>query len=150
MLDNKIFDEYISQLNDKRQIPVKKLRDIVLANIPPGFDESIANGMLHYCIPLSTYPNGYHCSDNTPLPFISIASQKNYIALHHMGIYANKKLLNWFVGEYPKHSKYKLDMGKSCIRLKKMEDLPFELIAELMTKISVQKFIEIYEKAIKR
>lgn len=149
-LDDKTVEEFTAGLVDERQEPFKKLRQTVVENLPEGFKESIGNGMLHYTIPLSTYPDGYHCTKNTPLPFVSLASQKNFIALYHMGIYADKKILDWFVGEYPNHCKYKLDMGKSCVRLKKMQDIPYDLIAELMTKITVNDFIDTYEKAIKK
>ena len=107
-------------------------------------------GMATWCVPLETYPAGYHCAKNTPLPFISVASQKNFVAFYHMGIYADPKLLDWFVGEFPKHSKKKLDMGKSCIRFKKMEDIPFELMGELCSKITVDQWIESYEKNFKK
>jgi hypothetical protein len=149
-LNNKTIDEFISQLVNERQQSFKKLRETIVSNLPGGFEETISNGMVHYTVPLTTYPVGYHCTDNTPLPFISLASQKNFIALYHMGIYADKSLLDWFVSEYPKHCKYKLDMGKSCIRLKKMQDIPFELIAKLMTKVSVQDYIDTYEKEFKK
>ena len=102
-------------------------------------------GMIGYIVPHSTYPNGYHCNPKLPLPFINLASQKNFIALYHMGIYANPQLLDWFVAEYPKHSTQKLDMGKSCIRFKKMDQIPFDLIAELMQKITVNEWIKCYE-----
>jgi hypothetical protein len=102
-------------------------------------------GMIGYVVPKSIYPSGYHCDTKLPLPFINLASQKNFIALYHMGIYADEKFLNWFVNEFPKHTKAKLDMGKSCIRFKKPEQIPFELIAELVSKISVQNWIDLYE-----
>ena len=106
--------------------------------------------MLAYVIPHSIYPDGYHCDPKTPLPFMSVASQKNFVAIYHMGIYANKELLDWFLDEYPKYCKRKLDMGKSCIRFKKIEEIPFALIGELASKMSVDKWIEIYENAIKK
>ena len=81
---------------------------------------------------------------------MNVASQKNFVALHHMGMYANPELLEWFVTEYPKHSSKKLDMGKSCVRFKKMEDIPFELIGELVTKMSVQDWVDLYEKNYKK
>jgi len=121
-----------------------------LANIPEGFEETMSYGMIAYAVPHSIYPAGYHCKPTEPLPFVNIASQKNFIALYHMGIYANPDIMDWWVAEYPKHCKRKLDMGKSCIRFKKPEEIPYELIAELMEKISVQDWIEVYEKAIKK
>jgi len=143
-------EEYIAQIPEDRIPYFKKLRETIINNIPKGFEEQISYGMIGYVVPKSIYPNGYHCDTNLPLPFANIASQKNFIALYHMGIYANPELLNWFVAEYPKHCKRKLDMGKSCIRFKKNEDIPFELIAELMQKITVKEWIDLYEKNIKR
>ncbi|WP_348661311.1 DUF1801 domain-containing protein [Croceibacter atlanticus] len=143
-------DDYISKLPEDRQAAVKKLRDIIKDNLPTGFKETLGYGMLAFVVPLSTYPDGYHCDPKLALPFINIASQKNFVALYHSGIYADKTIHNWFVNEYPKHSKYKLDMGKSCIRFKRMNDIPYELIAELAQKFTVSQWIETYEKAIKK
>lgn len=139
-------DEYIAQLPEERRAAVKKLRAVVSKNIPKGFQECISYGMIGYVIPHSLYPDGYHCSPELPLPFANIASQKNFIALYHMGIYADKNLLDWFVKEFPKHSKAKLDMGKSCIRFKNPEHIPYDLIGELMKKISTKEWISLYEK----
>ena len=126
-----------------------ELRKVIIQNLPKGFEETISYGMLGYVVPHSIYPAGYHCDTKLPLPFLSIASQKNFIAVYHMGIYADQKLLNWFVEEYPKHSKTKLDMGKSCIRFKKMDQVPVELIGELASKMSVEDWIGIYEREFK-
>lgn len=142
--------EYIDQIPEERMAAVKKLRTTIKKNLPKGFKECISYGMPAYVVPLSIYPDGYHCKADTPLPFVNFASQKNFVALYHMGIYSDKKLMDWFVKEYPKHCDRKLDMGKSCIRFKKVEDIPYDLIGELMTKISVDNWIKIYEKAIKR
>jgi len=133
----KTVDEYIAQLPEERKSVITKLRKIILTNISTGFEEMINYGMIGYVVPHSVYPAGYHCNTTLPLPFINLASQKNFIALYHMGIYANPDLLEWFKTEYSKHSTSKLDMGKSCIRFKKMEQIPFDLIGEL-----VQKMIE--------
>ena len=141
-------EEYIAQLPEERILPFNKLRKTILENISKGFEEQMSYGMIGYVVPKSTYPAGYHCNRALPLPFVNIASQKNFIALYHMGIYANPALLDWFVSEYPKHCKRKLDMGKSCIRFKKASAIPFELIAELMQKMSVQEWIGLYEKNI--
>ncbi|MFV1885458.1 MAG: DUF1801 domain-containing protein [Balneola sp.] len=143
-------EEYLEKVPVERKEPMEKLRQALLENLPEGFEECINYGMIGYVVPHSIYPDGYHCSPELPLPFINIASQKNFIALYHSGIYASEELLNWFVEEYPKHVKTKLDMGKSCIRFKKPDQIPYELIAELATKMSVQEWIDIYEKAIKR
>lgn len=139
---------YLEEIPEERKDALKKLRETILKNIPKGFVEQMTYGMIGYVVPHSIYPNGYHCTPELPLPFISFASQKNFIAIYHMGIYANPELLNWFVAEYPKHSTQKLDMGKSCIRFKKANQIPFELIAELAQKMSVQEWITCYESQI--
>lgn len=142
--------EYISQLPNERQEVVKKLQTVIRKNLPKGFEEGINYNMIGYYVPHSKYPNGYHCDPKLPLPFINLASQKNSVNLYHSGIYAKKELHDWFVAEYPKHSKRKLDMGKSCIRFKKMDDIPYELVAKLCTKMSVDEWINIYESVIKK
>lgn len=143
-------DDYIKQLPEDRQIAIKKLRNVILRHLPEGFEEGINYKMIGYYVPHSIYPNGYHCDPKLPLPFINLASQKNFIALYHMGIYAKKEVLDWFTSEYPKHCKYKLDMGKSCVRFKKMEDIPYDLIAELIKKMTVKEWINTYETATKK
>lgn len=115
-------------------------------NLPNGFEEQISYGHIGFVVPHSMYPNGYHCDPTSPLPFIGLASQKNFIALYHMGIYSDEKLLNWFKEEYPKHAKRKLDMGKSCIRFKKTDDIPYDLIGRLASKITPDQWIATYEK----
>jgi len=146
----KTADEYIASLPEDRKEAMAKLRSLFSENIPEGFSEGMGYGMLGYSVPHSLYPNGYHCDPKQPLPFLAIASQKNFIAVYHMGIYAKKELLDWFVAEFPKYSKSKLDMGKSCIRFKKMNDIPYELLAELATKMTVQDWIATYETAFKK
>ena len=143
-------EDYISQVPEERQDTLKKLRKVIKDNLPKGFEEGIQYKMIGYYVPHSVYPDGYHCDPKTPLPFMSFASQKNSVNLYHMGIYAKKELLDWFVGEYPKHCKRKLDMGKSCIRFKKMDEIPFELIGELTKKMSSEEWIDIYESALKK
>lgn len=139
--------QYIDQLPDDRKQAMSKLRKTILEAIPEGFEEIINYGMISYVVPHSLFPEGYHCDPKLPLPFMSIASQKNFIAVYHMGIYADNKLLDWFTNEYTKHSKTKLDMGKSCIRFKKIDQLPFELIGALSSKMSVDDWIKTYKKA---
>ena len=143
-------EEYISKIPKERIPYFKKLRQTILDTIPTGFEEQMSYGMIGFVVPKTIYPAGYHCNTNLPLPFVNIASQKNFIALYHAGIYANKDLHDWFVNEYPKHCKRKLDMGKSCIRFKNADEIPFELIAELLKKISVQDWVSMYETTIKR
>ena len=139
--------DYLQSLPADREPYVTQLRNTILQHIPAGFEEVMGYGMITYVVPKSIYPDGYHCDPKLPLPFVSVASQKNFIALYHMGIYGSPELLNWFVEEYPKHCKSKLDMGKSCIRFKKPDQIPFELIGELMKKISVNDWINFYESA---
>ena len=143
-------EQYLSALPEDRKIVVSHLRNAIIDNLPEGFEEVMSYGMLGYVVPHRLYPNGYHCTPELPLPFISLASQKNFIALYHMGIYSDKNLLEWFVGEYLKHTKMKLDMGKSCIRFKKVADIPFGLIGELASKMSVEDWITVYESNITR
>ena len=138
--------DYIQSLPEDRQSAITKLCSLVKKNLPKGFEECISYGMIGYSVPHSLYPKGYHCDPIIALPFLRIASQKNFIAIYHMGIYADPTLLNWFTQEYPKHIKGKLDMGKSCIRFKKADQIPFELIAELVTKMTPKQWIELYEK----
>ncbi len=137
-------EDYLKEIPAERQAAMLKLMEICRKELK-GFEEVISYGMLGYVVPKSIYPAGYHCTPELPLPFVNIASQKNFIALYHMGVYGSTKLLDWFVAEYPKHAKGKLDMGKSCIRFKKMEDIPFALIQELLGKMSMQDWINQYE-----
>lgn len=143
-------EEYIDQIPEDRKEGFQKLRKIIVENIPKGFEETFSYGMVGYVVPHSLYPSGYHCNPKLPLPFLTIASQKNFIALYHMGIYAKPDLLKWFVEEFPKHSKAKLDMGKSCIRFKKPDQIPFDLIQELVKKVSVTDWVDTYEMNYKR
>ncbi|KAA3604069.1 MAG: DUF1801 domain-containing protein [Calditrichaeota bacterium] len=143
-------ESYISQLPEDRKFVISKMRKVILENLPKGFEETISYGMIGYVVPHSVYPNGYHCDPKLPLPFINIASQKNFVALYHMGIYADENLMKWFTAEYPKHCKTKLDMGKSCIRFKKIDQIPYDLIGELISRMTSEKWIEIYETNLKK
>ena len=143
-------EQYLKELPADRKEVVTKLRNTILKNLPKGFKEIISYGMIGYVVPLEIYPAGYHCDPRLPLGFMFVASQKNFISLHHMGIYANPELLKWFTAEYPKHSKVKLDMGKACIRFKKPEHIPYKLIGELIKKVSVKDWIEGYEKTLNK
>lgn len=142
--------EYMEQLPEDRKDAMNKLRTVINENLPHGFDERMNYGMPGWVVPHSTYAPGYHCDPKLPLPFLSIASQKSFIALYHMGVYADDALHDWFVAEFPNHSKYKLDMGKSCIRFKKPDAIPYELIAQLVSKITPENCIDLYEKGLKR
>jgi len=142
--------EYIASLPEDRKESIEKLRNIVLKNLPKGFQECMNYGMLGYVVPHSIYPNGYHCDPKLPLPFINIASQKNHIGFYHMGIYIDPNLLQWFTEEYKKRVPTKLDMGKSCIRFKNPSKIPYELLGELVQKITPEDWINTYEKAFKK
>ena len=146
----KTVNEILINLPEERAEPFNKLHEVILKNLPKGFEAAISYGGLGYVIPHSIYPAGYHCKPSEPLPFAGLASQKNSINFYHMGIYSDQKLLKWFVGEYPKHTKLKLDMGKSCIRFKKMDEIPYKLIGELMKKMSAKEWITIYETLLKK
>jgi uncharacterized protein YdhG (YjbR/CyaY superfamily) len=143
-------DAYVAALPDDRKAIIQAMRETVQKNIPKGFEETISYGMIGYVVPHSLYPAGYHCDPKLPLPFLAIASQKSHIGFYHMGIYANPQLLDWFTAEWPKYSKKKLDMGKSCIRFKKAEDVPLELIGALVKKMKVKDWIALYESELKK
>jgi uncharacterized protein YdhG (YjbR/CyaY superfamily) len=142
--------QYINELPPDRKEAIIKIREAVLNNLPEGFEEVIGYGMLGYVVPHSIYPKGYHCNPKVPLPYMNLASQKNFIALYATCVYADTTLKDWFVNEYPKHCKTKLDMGKGCIRFKKMDDIPYQLIGELSAKMTPQQWIAICEKVMNR
>ena len=148
--EGKTVNEILMNVPAERFEAFNKLHEVIIKNLPKGFEAGISYGGLGYVVPHSLYPGGYHCKPSEPLPFAGIASQKNSINLYHMGIYADPELMKWFVSEYPKHSQKKLDMGKSCIRFKKPEDIPYKLIGELMKKMSVKQWITLYETNLKR
>ncbi len=143
-------DEYMELIPEDRKNALHHLRAVIRENLPEGFEETIQYNMPSYVVPHNLYPAGYHCTPSDPLPFLSFASQKNFVALYHMGIYAEPELLAWFEEEFPKHSTKKLDMGKSCIRFKNASQIPFELIGELAGKMTVADWIALYENAVKR
>ncbi|MEO9531459.1 MAG: DUF1801 domain-containing protein [Crocinitomicaceae bacterium] len=149
-IEAKNLDDYISKCPEDRIEAMQKLVDTVRDNIDSKFSEAMSYGMPGWVVPHSIYPDGYHCKPAEPLPFMSIASQKNFVAFYHMGIYANEELMKWFVDEYPKHCSKKLDMGKSCIRFKKVDDIPYELLGELVSKMSADDWISLYAEKIKK
>lgn len=142
--------EYLDKIPEDRKSAMNKLYETISKNLPKGFEEGVSYGMMGWDVPLSAYPAGYHCTPGQPLPFLGMASQKNSINLYHMGMYAKPDLHDWFVAEYPKHCKRKLDIGKSCIRFKKPEEIPFELIGELVQKMSPEEWVEIYKSNLKK
>ena len=143
-------EKYVAQLPEDRQAAIQRLREVIRTHLPPGFEETMNYGMIGYVVPHSLYPAGYHCDPKLPLPFINLASQKQYIALYHMGVYADPALLEWFLEAYAQLGIGKPDMGKSCLRFKKPEKIPFDLIGELCTKVTPQAWIDRYESAIKK
>ncbi|MDP1726246.1 MAG: DUF1801 domain-containing protein [Bacteroidota bacterium] len=147
--NGKTVKDILINLPEDRAEPFNKLHDVIMKNLPKGFEAAISYGGLGYVIPHSLYPAGYHCKPSEPLPFAGIASQKQSINFYHMGIYSDPKLFEWFVSEYPKHSKQKPDIGKSCVRFKKLDEIPYKLIGELMKKMSAKEWIEKYESAFK-
>ena len=144
----KTTEEYIHQLPEGRREAVGKLRRVIREHLPPGFEEQISYGMIGYVVPHERYPGGYHANPSLPLPFINLASQKNHIAIYHSGVYADKNLLEWFVQEHMKITGKAPDMGKSCIRYRNPEKIPYELIGTLAGKMSVDEWISIYEEKI--
>lgn len=143
-------EQILANIPEERAAAFKALHEVIVDNLPEGFEPGISYGGLGYVVPHTHYPAGYHCKPEEPLPFAGIAAQKNSINLYHMGIYSDPKLLEWFTAEYPKHCKQKLDMGKSCIRFKKMDQIPFKLIGELMQKMTMAEWIAIYERNLKK
>ena len=148
--DVKTPEEFINQLPEDRKKAISKLRKVILDNLPKDYEEQMSYGMLGYVVPHSKYPGGYHCDPKLPLPFMNLASRKNFVAVYHMGMYAKKELLDWFVREFPKHSNRKLDMGKSCIRFKNIDEIPYDLIGKLVSKMTADQWIATYEKAINK
>lgn len=141
-------NEYLESIPAERKEAIEQLIEVLKTNLPDGFALELSYGHLGFVVPHTLYPSGYHCDPKAPLPFINIASQKNFIALYHMGLYMNDEIYNWFVAEYPKHSTKKLDMGKSCIRFKKVEDIPYDLIGQLAQKITPEQWINMYESVL--
>ena len=141
--------QYIDQLEGPRKPEFLELRQIIVDNLPKGFEECIGYGMIGYVVPHSIYPAGYHCTPKLPLPFLNLVMRKDIITFYHMGLYSDEKLLDWFKDEYSKFTKLKLDMGKSCVRFKKSGDIPYALIGALMQKVSVEDWVLIYEEKLK-
>jgi hypothetical protein len=146
----KTVDEYIASLPDDRKAAMSAIRDTINKNLPKGFKECMSTGMINWVVPHEMYPPGYHCDPKLPLGYMGLASQKQAISLYSMCLYGYPKELDWFKKEWPQHTSRKLDMGKSCIRFKKMDDIPLELIGKLASRITPEQWIEIYEKALKR
>lgn len=146
----KTVQELLNNVQPERIVPFRNLHETIVQYLPSGFEPGPSYGGLGYVVPHTLYPAGYHCKPTEPLPFAGIASQKNSINLYHMGIYADPALLDWFLAEFPSRSSHKLDMGKSCIRFKKFHEIPLDLIGELMTKMTVNQWIQLYEAQIRK
>lgn len=151
-MSNKVasIEEYINNLADDRKEAVTKLMESVRKLIDSNYKEELSHGMIGYVVPHSIFPSGYHCDPKLPLPYMNIASQKSHIAVYHMGLYASQELMDWFTAEYPKHTKAKLDMGKSCIRFKKTEHIPYDLIGQLAAKQNAQQWIACYQEMLNK
>lgn len=143
-------EAYLAELPDDRRDVMQRLRSVVLENLPAGFEEVMSYGMLGYVVPHAIYPDGYHCDPKLPLPFMNLAAQKRFYAVYHMGIYTDPDLMAWFQAEYADRVPTKLDMGKSCIRLKNPKHIPFDLIGELAAKMTPQNWIARYESEVRR
>jgi uncharacterized protein YdhG (YjbR/CyaY superfamily) len=146
-VDTVQIDAYINALDAERAQVITKLFNTMKKSLPKGFEATIAYGMIGFVVPFDLYPKGYHCKPSQQLPFINLASQKNFVAIYHMGIYANPDLMDWFVKSYAELNIGKLDMGKSCIRFKKLDNIPYDLIGDLCSKMSPQDWITCYESA---
>lgn len=143
-------EQYIKELPEDRRPAMEKLRSVILNNLPSGFEETMSYGMISYVVPHSVYPDGYHTDPALPLPFMSISSKKNHIALYHMGLFADESLMEWFRSEYSKHTDTKPDTGKSCIRFKNPDTIPYDLVADLSSKMTAKEWVALYEKVVKK
>jgi len=146
----KTHEEYINLVPEDQREAIRTLREVIKKNLPVGFEESNSYGMIGFVVPLTRYPKGYHTTPGEPLPFIGLAAQKNHIALYHMALYANEDLHKWFEDEYAKRVTTKLDMGKSCIRFKNKSSIPYDLIGELVSKITVDQYVAWYEETMEK
>jgi len=139
-------DDYIEHVPERWRDSLRRMRAAIKERLPRGFEETLSYGMIGFVVPKSLYPQGYHAKKDEPLPFISLAAQKEYISLYHLGIYAVPGLFSWFVEAYEKEKGRKLNIGKSCMRFKKDEEIPYGLIRDLCSRMSVDEWIRLYEK----
>jgi hypothetical protein len=142
--------EYLDGLSDERRQIVSAVRDVILANLDTGYSEAMQYGMIGYAVPHSVFPPGYHCNPAQPLPFAAIASQKNYVSLYLMGLYTGcvgdqeNAEVRWFREAWAAAGKKKLDMGKACIRFKKLDEVPLEVVGEAIRRVPAQLYIDRY------
>ena len=138
---------YLKELPDDRRKAIKAIRKEIRAHLPKGYKEGMQYGGIGYFLPHSKYPSGYHCDPNEPLPFAGIASQKNHIGLYLFFVYTSPKLETAFRNDWLK-AKKKLDMGKSCVRFKKIEDVPLDVVGRAFAGVSKDEFVDFYEKSL--
>jgi len=141
-------EEYLAALPEERRAALSAVREVILANLPEGYEETMQYGMIGYVVPHRLYPAGYHCDPKQPLPFAGLASQKNYMALYLMCVYGDRSTAEWFQNAWAASGK-KLDMGKSCLRFRRLDDVPLNVIGQAIARIPAQAFIEGYEKALR-
>jgi uncharacterized protein YdhG (YjbR/CyaY superfamily) len=139
--------EYLAELPDDRRKALKKIRAEIRKSLPKGYKEGMQYGMIGYFVPHSIYPDGYHCDRRQPVPFASLASQKNHMALYLFCIYTDESLKDWFVKGWKKTG-CKIDMGKGCVRFKSIDDVPLELVGKVISRVPVNKFLASYEAGI--
>ena len=144
------YPDYLNLQLEERVGALSQLRDVFLNHIPKGFQELITENGIEYVVPHSIYTSGYHCNPKLPLPFINVVTQKNMITIHHLGFYASPDLLQWFIDEYKNEFTSKLDFGKACVKFKKMDQIPYKLIGKLLQKMTLEDWIDLYEKVLKK
>jgi hypothetical protein len=138
-------DAYLAELPEERREAISAIRGVILKNLPRGYEEGMQWGMIGYYVPHSLYPAGYHCQPEEPLPVASLASQKNHMAFYGLGLYINEAQARWFVEEWNKAGK-KLDMGKSCVRFKTLDDVALDVIGRAIKRLPVEQYIKQYER----
>ena len=148
--NSSLIASYLNGVDDDKKVAFRLLYDTIVKNIPKGFEEQLSYGMIGFVVPYSIYPPGYHCNTKLPLPFVSIAAQKKCITLHNMGLYFDAINKNWFEPQFNNYSDYKIELGKGCIRFKKWDQLPIQLITDLIQKISIADYIALYERQLKK
>lgn len=139
--------EYLASLPDDRRKAIRAIRAAINKGLPKGYKEGIQYGMPGWFVPHSIYPDGYHCDPKQPVPFAGLASQKSHIGIYLMCIYGQPKHQKWFVDAWKKTGK-RLDMGKACVRVKKLEDVPLEVITEAVARVPVDEYLAFYTKRI--
>lgn len=140
-------EDYLAELPEDRREAIQAVRETILKNLPAGYEEGVQYGAIGYFVPHSIYPAGYHCDPSQPVPFVGLASQKNHMGIYLMCVYGDPEHEAWFRQAWAKTGK-KLDMGKSCVRFKKIEDVPLKVIGQTIKRVPVKKFIARYEEVL--